>query len=261
MLALYHADEPQQSFERMMPQALHELGRLDVRGAVLYKVTNNTLHPHIWHNTDGQPLPVTPGQGISGQASNSARPCSRCSRQTTPEYSLLHEAHSVVAVPILVNDAVWGVLSVGQLERDPYSSPAAAGVISVAALLEQVAAATPTPSNWMLPETASPPASFGTSRLVDPTPPPPPVMPKAASPAHRCHPGSPTAASTSSPRRLGCRLDAGCHGCTTAATCRTRRCSQPNPSQKILTGTKPSVVWPGHWSPSTAAWQSISGKK
>ncbi|NJO04479.1 MAG: GAF domain-containing protein [Chloroflexaceae bacterium] len=215
VLALYHADEPQQSFERMMPQALHELGRLDVRGAVLYKVTNNTLHPHIWHNTDGQPLPVTPGQGISGQAFQQRTPVLSLLSTDDPEYSLLHEAHSVVAVPILVNDAVWGVLSVGQLERDPYSSPAAAGVISVAALLEQVAAATPTPSNWMLPETASPPASFGTSRLVDPTPPPPPVMPKAASPAPPVPtPAVPPQPSTSSASAFG--LPAWMQGATAA---------------------------------------------
>jgi methanogenic corrinoid protein MtbC1 len=127
--------------EELMPAAMGALQRhVGTVGQALYRCEGDTLTPLVWSGA-ARPPAVARHSGMVGRALAENAPVLAPLTAADPEHALLPGAQSAVAVPLLVNDQPWGVILAGQPEPDPNESPTAAGVIGVAALLEQILAA------------------------------------------------------------------------------------------------------------------------
>lgn len=139
--------------EHLLPQALDILQRYcGTVSEIIYRCEEQQLYPLAWSGIHQPPISAM-HSGIAGHAIERLEPVLVPLAPSDPEHALLSEAHSAIAVPLLVQEQVWGVLIVGLDEADPHESATAAQIVGAATLIEQVLAtkqivAAPLPSSF-----------------------------------------------------------------------------------------------------------------
>ncbi|MBX0329210.1 cobalamin-dependent protein [Oscillochloris sp. ZM17-4] len=188
LLGCIHDLPEMQSLLAMSPQSLNQIApeAIDVLrrycgsiGEILYRVEGNMLEPMAWSCPQRPPAqPVS--SGVAGQALLQNQLALTPLQPGDPEHSLLSEANSVAAIPLIVCGLPWGVLLVGQEEYDPEASPTTISAVGVATLLEQIIDADPAArAQAPAPESHSASPSFD----MPAAPPAPPASPSFGMPA------------------------------------------------------------------------------
>jgi methanogenic corrinoid protein MtbC1 len=131
-LLLGQGDARDQQFVRTLHVVHRHLGAV---GAVVYRYDGAALQPVSWLGVASPPALPLHGS-ISGRTLREAAPLLTPLAPRDPEQQVFPDAQSVVAVPIAIDDHVWGVLVSGHLPVNPIKSPQALQVVGIGRLLE-----------------------------------------------------------------------------------------------------------------------------
>ncbi len=127
------------AYDQVVPLAIDALRRFyGTVGEMLYRYLDGVLVPVAWSTNRTSPPPHSPTEGLVGQAFQQGQLVMQSLVPTDPEYALLGEAASAVAIPISPRGERWGVLLIGEAEPDPHEAEGLAPAVGLATLLEEL---------------------------------------------------------------------------------------------------------------------------
>ncbi|MFQ3663569.1 MAG: hypothetical protein SNJ69_14405, partial [Chloroflexaceae bacterium] len=145
------------AYDRVVPLAIDALRRFyGTVGELLYRYLDGVLVPVAWSTNRTPPPPHSPTEGLVGQAFQQGQLVMQSLVPTDPEYALLGEAASAVAIPISPRGEPWGVLLIGEAEPDPHEAEGLAPAVGLATLLEELIGNSPIVTNQPTGDTFTP---------------------------------------------------------------------------------------------------------